>query len=78
MFVILSCLSLQPCGHLPGEGLALIFYCSIVLFLCCVLGQVWFLLVSIPDLCLLSYLAMSAIDNTSCIAIQGVFKYESR
>ena len=71
----LSCFlvcSLHPCGHLPGEALTLlyvIFYCTIVAFLCGVLGQVWCLIVSIPDLCLLSNLAMCAVDNTSSIAI---------
>ena len=31
------------------------FYCVFVTFLCCVLGQVCYLIVSIPDLCLLTY-----------------------
>ena len=30
-------------------------YCTFVTFPCCILGQVWYLIVSIPDLCLLSY-----------------------
>ena len=35
--------------------LYVMFYCVFVTFPCGVLGQVWCLIVSIPDLCLLSY-----------------------
>ena len=35
--------------------LCVMFYCVFVTFLCGVLGQVWYLIVSIPDLCLLTY-----------------------
>ena len=51
---------LQPCGHMLGKGRplgSLVIY----VFLCFshfpigVLGQVWYLIVSIPDLCLLPY-----------------------
>ena len=35
--------------------LYVMFYCVIITFPCGVLGQVWCLIVSIPDLCLLSY-----------------------
>ena len=31
------------------------FYCDFVIFLCGVLSQVWCLVISIPDLCILSY-----------------------
>ena len=67
LFVIyVSCLScflvcsLQPCGHLLGKGLPLVsLVCDVFLcfdtFPCCVLGQVWYLIVSIPDLCPLTY-----------------------
>ena len=37
------------------------FYCVFVTFPCGVLGQVWCLIVWIPDLCLLSYLINMAI-----------------
>ena len=54
LFVIyVSCLScclvwsLQPCGHLLGNGWPL------VTFPCGVPVQMWYLIVSIPDLCLL-------------------------
>ena len=30
-------------------------YCSLVTFPCGILGQVWYLIVSFPDLCRLSY-----------------------
>ena len=38
--------------------LCVTFYCVFVTFPCGVLGQVWYLIVSISDLCLLSYIAM--------------------
>ena len=63
--LLLSCVShacvcsLLPCGHLLGKGcpLALVgdVYCILVTFLCGILDQVWYLMVSFPDLCLLSY-----------------------
>ena len=61
-FVLSSCFicSLQPCGHLLGKGLPLgsfVYDVSLcfVTFPCGVLGQVWYLIVSIPDLCLFPY-----------------------
>ena len=58
----LSCFrvcSLLPCGHLKGKAdlLALVcdVYCDFVTFPFCILGQVWYLIVSIPDPCCLSY-----------------------
>ena len=53
--------SLQPCGHLLGKGWPLGFlvcdvFCVFVTLPCGVLGQVWNLIVLIPDLCLLTYL----------------------
>ena len=66
-FVIyVSCLSwchvclLKPCGHLLGKGSSLgrlvcdVFLCFVI-FPCGVLGQVWYMIVSIHDLCLLPY-----------------------
>ena len=35
--------------------LYVMFYCIFVTFPCGVLGQVWYLIVLIPDLCVLSY-----------------------
>ena len=36
-------------------ALAGFVYCIFVTFPCCILGQVWYLIVSFPDLCRLSY-----------------------
>ena len=52
--------SLQPYGHLLGKGwplgsLVCTVFLRFVTFPCGVLGQVWYFIVSIPDLCLLSY-----------------------
>ena len=41
--------SLQPCGYLQGKGSSCVF----VNFPYDVLGQVWYLNVSIPDICLI-------------------------
>ena len=79
LFVFCVCLSysivrsLQPCGHLQGKGRPLgslvcdVFLCFVT-FPDGVLGQVWYLIVSIPDLCLLSYFCNephSAVSNMS-------------
>ena len=71
LFVMyVSCLScclvcsLQPCGHLLGKGWPLgvlvcdVFLCFVT-FPCGALGQVWCLIVSITDLCLLPYFPIS-------------------
>ena len=55
--------SLQPCGHLLGKGKPLgSLVCDVLLYFvtfpCGVLGLVWHLIVSIPDLCLLTYFVM--------------------
>ena len=55
----LFCLFLQPCGHLQRTGWPLdsivccVFLCFVTFHV--VLGQVRHLIVSISDLCLLSY-----------------------
>ena len=63
IFSCLSCFldcSLQPCGQLLGKGLPIgsfvcyVFLCFVT-FPCVVLGQVWYFIVSIPDLYLLIY-----------------------
>ena len=38
------------------------FNCVFVTFLCIIMGQVWYLVVSIPDLCHLSYLGWIAMQ----------------
>ena len=45
-----ACL-LIPCGHLLGK----MSNCEVVTFLFGILGQMWCLIVSIPDLCPFSY-----------------------
>ena len=52
--------SLLPCGHMLGKRLTswllfVMFNCVFVTFPCGILGQVRYLIVSIPDLCHLSY-----------------------
>ena len=51
--------SLLPCCHLNGKGCLLgsvcDFYCDVVTFPFGIQGQVWYLIVSIFDLCCLSY-----------------------
>ena len=60
MFVILSRLFIAKLWSPAGEGLTIwilfmMFICVFVTFPCGILGQVWYLIVSIPDLCCLSY-----------------------
>ena len=60
VFVMLSCLFIAALWSLAGKGLTfwLLFVmsnCDFVTFPCGILGQVWYLIVLIPDLCHLSY-----------------------
>ena len=58
VFVMFSCLLFAALWSPAGKGLTswLSFVMFIVfLSLCGILGQVWYLIVSIPDLCHLSY-----------------------
>ena len=56
---------LQRCGHLLGKGKPLVsllceaFLCVLFAFPYGVLCQVWYLIVLIPDICLLLYFFMS-------------------
>ena len=49
--------SLLPCGHLLGKGwpLGSCLWCVFVTFPCGIMGQVWYLIASIPEFCRLSY-----------------------
>ena len=71
LFVIYAtCLScflvwpVQPSGHLLGKGWPLgslvcdVFLCVFVIFPFGVPGQVWYLIASIPDFCLLTYFVL--------------------
>ena len=60
VFFMLSRLSIAALCSPAGKGLTswlffVMFNCVIVTFPCGILGQVWYLIVSIPDLCHLSY-----------------------
>ena len=44
-------------------------YCIFVTFTCGILGQVWYLIVSFPDLCRLSYFATFAMRE---VGVQGI------
>ena len=60
MFVMLSCLLIAALWSPAVKGLTswLLFVmsnCDFVIFPCGILGQVWYLIVLIPDLCRLSY-----------------------
>ena len=51
---------LLPRGHLLGKGWPVVgdVYCSFVTLPCGILGQVWYLIVSFPALCRLSYFVL--------------------
>ena len=59
VFVMLSHLFIAVLWSLAGKGLTswlsfVMFYCVFVTFPSGILGQVWYFIVSIPDLCSLS------------------------
>ena len=61
VFVMLSRLFFAALWSLVGKGLTswllfVMFNCAFVPFPCGILGQVWYLIVSIPNLCRLSYI----------------------
>ena len=59
-----------PCGHLLGKGCPLgsRLWCLTVSLLLSIgiLGQVWYLVVSIPDLCTLTYFAIPWMVVANC------------
>ena len=60
VFVMLSRLFIAALWSPAGKGLTswllfVMFNCTFVTFPCGILGQVWYLMVLIPDLCPLSY-----------------------
>ena len=60
VFVMLSHLFIAALWSPAGKGLTywlwlVMFNCVFVTFPCGILGQVWYLIVLIPDLCCLSY-----------------------
>ena len=63
MFFMLSCLLIAALLSPAGKGLTswllfVMFNCVFVTFPCGILGLVWYLIVSILDLCRLSYFHM--------------------
>ena len=64
VFYLLSCLFIAALWSPTGKGLTswllfVMFNCVFVTFPSGILGQVWCLIVSIPDLCHLSYFPIS-------------------
>ena len=65
VFVMLSCLFIATLWSPAGKGLTswlscLMIYCVFVTCPCGVLCQVWYLIVSISDLCFLNYFVQKA------------------
>ena len=63
--------SLLPSGHLLGNGLFVMSNCDFVTFPCGILGEVWYLIVLIPDLCRLSYFARNTLSTTVSKFVEG-------
>ena len=63
-FASVHCCLLVPCWE---RAVLLAFvgdvHCIFVTFPCCILGLVWYLIVSFPDLCRLSYFNLTLIDK---------------
>ena len=61
------------CGHLLGKGWPLGSRLLCLLWVChfpiAILGQVWYLIVSIPDLCTLTYFVGSLLINTPIVGV---------
>ena len=55
VFLMLLRLFIAALWSPAGKGLTCDVYCISVTFPCGILGQVWYLIVSLPDLCILSY-----------------------
>ena len=60
VFVKLFCRFIAALWSPAGKGLTswflfVMFNCVFVTFPCVILGQVWYVTVSIPDLCIISY-----------------------
>ena len=59
---------LMRCGHLLGKGWLLALVCDVLFWVCYfpigILGQVWYLIISIPDLCPLLYFYCMFTSNT--------------
>ena len=70
------------CGHLLGKGWPLCSRLWCLLWVCHfpigILGQVWYLIVSIPDLCTLTYIGSISIKNllkwSNCVCLSNLRK----
>ena len=74
LFVMLLCLFIAALWSPAGKGLTsllsfVMLNCVFVTFPCGILGQVWYLIVSIPDLCHLSYF-----DSNSMISVTVIIQ----
>ena len=68
--------SLQPCCHMLGKGLHLgPLVCDFVIFPYCVLGLVWYSIVTIPYLCLLVYSINPFFSRTKTAAHKDIGQY---
>ena len=83
VFVMLLRLFIAALWPPAGKGLTLLaLLCDVklcfVTFTCGILGQAWYMIVSIPDLCLLSYFH-HALSHLSILRTAGnlYFKYEN-
>ena len=56
---------MQICSKSDLLALVCDVYCIFVTFPCGIMGQVWCLIVSFPDLCRLSYLKLTQEDNSN-------------
>ena len=79
VFVMFSRLFIAALWSPAGKGLTswllcVMFNCVIVTFQCGILGQLWYLIVSIPDLCRLSYFVVILY---SCCYVAVVFYVSS-
>ena len=68
VFVMLSRLFIAGLWSLAGKGLTswllfVLFNCVFLTFSCGILGQAWYLIVSIPDLCRLSFFVYQVYGN---------------
>ena len=80
VFVMLSRVSIAALWSPAGKGLTswlsfVMFYCVFVTFPCGILGQVWYLIVSIPDLCYFSYFLLIRRTLLSLIGIISNTKF---
>ena len=80
-YVLCLCLSFVCISFslLPEKGLTsclslVMFTCAFVTFSCGILGQVWYLIVSIPDLCHIIYFEISwEADNSQKVLICSLY-----